>query len=247
MEQNHRIMSVNAVGIITEALREIVPDVGVRVRRTFAFDEHDMSPVEFVHSLSSSFSHSFNGFNTRGVGYLLVPMASVFAPMSPGEACTAHVLLRRLAFMETCVKYTHQFYRETLARELETAPQRDLDDGAKALTRRISELCLQLLDEESMREALTLFWDESQHPAIANSRTIHALTAEQVVWTAGSDRFTLSERGLAWEKNGQRWFGSAHIEGVEHTLRFVPQTQLGAQLADAARGNKTSPVLTVVG
>ena len=247
MEENTRISSSNAVGLITEALREIVPDVGLRVRRTFAFDENDMTPVEFVHSLAASFTNGFNGYNTRGVGYMLVPMTTVFAPMSPGEACAANVLQRRLAFMETCLKYTHQFYREAIARELETAPLRDVDDGAPALVKRISELCLQLLDEEAMREALSLFWEESQHEAATRSRTIHELTSERLVWTVGSDRFSLSERGLGWSKSGQDWFDATHIEGSVHKLRFMPQTQLGAQLAEAARGTKQSPVLTVVG
>lgn len=84
-------------------------------------------------------------------------MVTVFAPMTPGEASGVQVLVRRLAFLETCIKYTHQFYRETIAREMETAPLRDVDDGAPALVKRISELCLQLLDEEAMVETLSFF------------------------------------------------------------------------------------------
>jgi hypothetical protein len=244
MEQNNRIVTTNAVGIITEALREIVPDVGLRVRRTFAFDEHQMTPIEFVHSLTNSFSGGINAYNTRGVGYLLVPMVTVFAPMTPGEAGAAGVLVRRLGFLETCVKYTHQFYRETIAREMETAPLRDVDDGAPALVKRISELCLQLLDEEAMSEALSLFWLESQHDSMASVRTVHELSSERLIWSVGSDRFSLTERGLAWAKNGQDWFDATHIDGTVHTLRYVPQTLLGAQLADAARGVK--PSLSVV-
>ncbi|MBD4013221.1 hypothetical protein GUH93_00390, partial [Xanthomonas citri pv. citri] len=77
--------------------------------------------------------------------------------------------------METCIKYTHQFYRETIAREMETAPLRDVDDGAPALVKRISELCLQLLDEEAMVETLSFFWLESQHESMASVRTVHEL------------------------------------------------------------------------
>lgn len=51
MQQNNRVIATSAVGIITEALRQIVPDVGLRVRRTFAYDEHKMTPLEFVRSL----------------------------------------------------------------------------------------------------------------------------------------------------------------------------------------------------
>ncbi|MEN9111016.1 MULTISPECIES: hypothetical protein [Xanthomonas] len=244
MQYNNRVIATSAVGIITEALRQIVPDVGLRVRRTFAYDEHMMTPIEFVRSLMTFSTGGFNAYTTRGVGYLLVPMVTVFAPMTPGEASGVNVLVRRLAFLETCVKYTHQFYRETIAREMETAPLRDVDDGAPALVKRISELCLQLLDEEAMVEALSLFWLESQHQSTASVRTVHELSSERLIWSVGSDRFSLTERGLAWAKNGQYWFSSTCIDGTEHTLRYLPQTLLGAQLADAAR--EVKPALSVV-
>ncbi|MGX2089708.1 hypothetical protein [Xanthomonas axonopodis] len=244
MQQNNRVIATSAVGIITEALRQIVPDVGLRVRRTFAYDEHKMTPLEFVRSLMTFSSGGFNAYTTRGVGYLLVPMVTVFAPMTPGEASGVQVLVRRLAFLETCIKYTHQFYRETIAREMETAPLRDVDDGAPALVKRISELCLQLLDEEAMVETLSFFWLESQHESMASVRTVHELASERLIWSVGSDRFSLTERGLAWAKNGQDWFDSTHIDGAEHSLRYVPQTLLGAQLADAVR--EARPSLSVV-
>ncbi|MCF5986351.1 hypothetical protein L2214_14045, partial [Xanthomonas perforans] len=173
-----------------------------------------------------------------------VPLVTVFAPITPREASGVQVLVRRLAFLETCIKYTHQFYREAIAREMETAPLRDVDDGAPALVKRISELCLQLLDEEAMVETLSFFWLESQHESMASVRTVHELASERLIWSVGSDRFSLTERGLAWAKNGQDWFDSTHIDGAEHSLRYVPQTQLGAQLADAAR--EARPSLSVV-
>ena len=238
-EQSNRAVSTSAVGIITEALREIVPDVGLRVRRTFAFDEHGMTPLEFVGSLGASFGQGHNGFSTRGVSFLLVPMTVVFAPMAPGEASMVHVLERRLAFLEACTKYTHQFYREAIARELETAPHRGQDQGAPALVKRISELCLQLLEEDALRESLTAFWLESQHSAVAASRTVYELTAERLAWTAGSDRFELNGQGMSWERNGRCWFSSSHIDGTEHPLSYQPTTQMYGMLADDAPAKPT--------
>lgn len=231
-----RTVSTNAIGIITEALRELVPDVGLQVRRSFAFDSHAMDPHEFVQSLGLLSSQGNTPYTSRGVSFLLVPMTAVFTPMSPGECSVVGVLERRLAFLETVVRYTHHFYRETMAKELETAPGRGVDEAAPGLVKRISQLCLQLLDEEAMRECLLGHWLESQHNAAASSRSLHLLSAERVVWTTGLDRYVLSESGLSWERNGRPWFDASHIDGVAHTLSYLPQSQMYALLAADTRG-----------
>lgn len=234
-DQHSRLVRINAVGIITEALREIVPDVGLMVRRSFAFDGNAMNPLEFVQSLGMVSSRGCTPFTSRGVSFLLIPMTAVFTPISPGECSSMAVLERRLAFLETIVRYTHHFYREVVAKELETASRSGVEEGAPALIKRISQLCLQLLDEQAMQESLLGNWLESQHDAAASSRQLHQLTGERVVWTTGLDRFVLSETGLAWERGGRKWFDASHIDGTEHALTYTPLSQMYEELAAAGK------------
>lgn len=242
-EIKQRLVPTNAVGIITEALRELVPDVGLRVRRSFAFDPHGMNPIEFVQSMGMASVKGSSPFTDREVLFLLIPMTAVFTPIGPGECSSLCVLERRLAFLEAVVRYTHHFYREVMARELETAPASGYDVGAPALVRRIGQLCLQLLDETVMRETLLGNWHESQHEAVASSRSVHLLSSEKVIWTAGLDRYSLSEAGLSWERNGRAWFDPSHIDGTQHMLSYLPQSHMQELLASEARGK---PQITLV-
>lgn len=243
-DQNQRVVSTSAVALITEALREIVPDVGLKVRRTFAFDQHGMTPLEFVQSLGMLNTSGGTPFNTHSVNFMLVPMTAVFTPMSPGECSALNVLERRLGFLETIVRYTHHFYREVMAKELETAGQGRIEESAAQLVKRISQLCLQLLDEEAMQETLLGNWLESQHDATASTRQIHQLTNERLVWTTGLDRYVLSETGLAWERNGRPWFDSIHIDGIEHKLSYKPVSKMYEMLA--ADDSPKRPNITLV-
>nr|WP_312130921.1 hypothetical protein [Stenotrophomonas pavanii] len=244
---NDRIVTINAVAVINEALRELVPDVGLKVRRSFAFDSHSMTPLEFVQSMGMLSSTGDMPYSSRAVGFLLIPMTSVFVPMAPGECGSVNVLDRRLAFMESIARYTHFFYREVIARELETAPAAGIDRGAPALVSRIGQLCLQLLDEEAMRSCLVASWDESQHESASASRTLHHLSDGQVVWATGLDRYVLSEAGLAWERHGRPWFDRSHIDGCAHTFSHLPQSQMYSMLAGASSNEQRQrPSMTLI-
>ncbi|QRD62622.1 hypothetical protein H8Z72_22890 (plasmid) [Xanthomonas citri pv. citri] len=240
---NDRIVSINAVAVINEALRELVPDVGLKVRRSFAFDSHAMNPLEFVQSMGMLSPQGTGLFTTRAVGFLLIPMTAVFAPMSPGECGALSVLERRLAFLETIVRYTHFFYREVVARELETAPASGVDRGAPALVSRIGQLCLQLLDDDAMCNVLLGSWEESQHGSAGSTRTLHHMSDSQVIWATGLDRYVLSETGLAWERHGRPWFDRSHIDGCAYNFNHVPQSHMYSMLASDQRQR---PAMTLV-
>ncbi|WP_440986236.1 hypothetical protein ACQHIH_21285 (plasmid) [Xanthomonas sontii] len=240
-----RAVATNAVAVINEALRELVPDVGLKVRRSFAFDSHAVNPLEFVQSMGMLHSQGTDPFTFRAVGFLLVPMTAVFVPMSPGECGALCVLERRLAFLETLIRYTHFFYREVVARELETAPTSGIDRGAPALVSRIGQLCLQSLDEEAMCSSLMGNWAESQHESACATRTLHHMSDGHVIWATGLDRYVLSESGLSWERHGRPWFDRSHIDGCEHKFSYVPQSHMYTMLASEQR--QRPPVTLVAG
>lgn len=242
-------INYNATSIIAEAVHQIVnADIGVKMRRSFAWDGGNDDPVAYVTRLQEAVAGQEGYYENQAVRFLLLPVTSVFAPLTPGEGGNVFTMARYLSFLEVQTRYAAMFFREAIAREADTRPSpngRQVESYSKLITR-IREFCLHTLDPAELEFQMGRLWAASQSPAMLKQRFLNTISTDHIRWSAGADAFEIGANGMQWYRNGVLWFGDGRVDGARSVIPASTDPELLDHSDELRQHNQMSELHTPV-